>query len=97
MQSDCSLATSLQFHYLAQKLPIHIHLWFYGLVVEKYSFHHRIKIPASYPSPSYLLDVFSVEAKNYAFEILKRLLKSEIGEEVKIDFLGVKGIYKRVN
>ncbi len=53
-------------------------------------------MPASYPSPSYSLVVFSVEAKNYAFEILKRLLKSEIGEEVKIDFLGVKDIYKRV-
>ncbi|MCK4347828.1 MAG: hypothetical protein KAW47_04350 [Thermoplasmatales archaeon] len=36
------------------------------------------------------------ETKNYAFEILKRLLKSEIDEEVEIDFLGTKGIYKRV-
>jgi hypothetical protein len=36
------------------------------------------------------------EEKNYAFEILKRLLKSEIGEEVEINFLGLKGVYKRV-
>ncbi|MCK5030443.1 MAG: hypothetical protein KAR64_03160 [Thermoplasmatales archaeon] len=36
------------------------------------------------------------ETKNYAFEILKMLLKSEIGEEVEIDFLGKNCVYKRV-
>jgi len=36
------------------------------------------------------------ETKNYAFEILKMLLKSEIDEEIEIDFLGKNCIYKRV-
>ncbi|ENO12508.1 hypothetical protein MBGDC06_00700 [Thermoplasmatales archaeon SCGC AB-539-C06] len=36
------------------------------------------------------------ETKNYGFEILKMLLKSEIDEEVEIDFLGKNRIYKRV-
>jgi len=36
------------------------------------------------------------ETKNYAFEILKMLLKSEIDEEVEIDFLGKNRVYKRV-
>ena len=36
------------------------------------------------------------ETKNYAFEILKMLLNSEIDEEVEIDFLGKNRVYKRV-
>ncbi len=36
------------------------------------------------------------ETKNYAFEIVKLWLKSEIGEEVEIDFLGKNRVYKRV-
>ena len=63
MQNNHPLVTILQFPYSAQKLPVYVHLWFYGLVVEECSFHHRIKMPVSYPFPSCPLAVFSVEVK----------------------------------
>ena len=37
-----------------------------------------------------------LKQKNYAFKILKMLLKSEIGEKIEIDFLEKNCVYKRV-
>jgi len=36
------------------------------------------------------------DTKNYALEISKMLLKSEIDEEIEIDFLGKNRVYERV-